>query len=321
MSDIAHRQIETNGIHLHVAERGEGPLVILCHGFPETWYSWRHQLAALADAGFHVVAPDQRGYGRSDGPADAGTYDILHLVGDIVGLVTALGAGGASIIGSDWGSVVAAHCALLRPDLFRAVGLLSVPYLQRQWGRHPPTEVTRRTSGSRIFYQLYMQQPDIPERELEADVRGSLLSLLYSLSGDAPEERRWQPYLDPGQPLVRPNALPSELPRWLSEEDLQTFVEDFSRTGFKNALNWYRNIDRNWELTAFLSGAPIRQPSLLLAGAHDPVFTLYRERWTERSMPRLENQGVFAGVGHWITQEDPPALNERLVEFLRDYGR
>src|SRR5438477_6633096 len=129
--EIRHRTIETNGIRLHIAEQGEGPLVVLCHGFPEFWYSWRHQLPALAAAGFHAVAPDQRGYGRTDRPPSIEAYDIFQLTGDIVGLVQALGRDQAIIVGHDWGAPVAWSCALLRPDIFRAVALLSVPYLPR----------------------------------------------------------------------------------------------------------------------------------------------------------------------------------------------
>src|SRR5215216_3369207 len=192
MAGTNHRFVETNGIRMHVAEAGEGPLVILCHGFPECWYSWRHQLLALAAAGYHAVAPDQRGYGETDRPEPIEAYHILHLTADMVGLVHALGEARAIIVGHDWGAPVAWHCALLRPDLFTGVGLLSVPYLQRSWSDPRPTEIMRLLAGEQQFYQLYFQEPGKAEAELEADVRVSLATFLYSASGDPPPERRWR---------------------------------------------------------------------------------------------------------------------------------
>ena len=186
MDNITHRFVETNGIRMHITEQGEGPLVILCHGFPESWYSWRHQLAALADAGFHAVAPDQRGYGQTDRPEPIEAYHILELAADIAGLVHALGEERAVVVGHDWGAPVAWHCGLLRPDIFRAVGLLSVPYLPRPCEDIRPTEAMRALVGEKEFYMLYFQEPGKAEAELEADARTAMRMLLYSGSGDAP---------------------------------------------------------------------------------------------------------------------------------------
>src|ERR1700720_2227671 len=186
-TEVTHRTIETNGIRIHLAEAGQGPLVVLCHGFPESWYSWRHQLAALAEAGFHAVAPDMRGYGQSDRPERIDQYTLLHLVGDIVGLLDALGASHAVIAGHDWGAPVAWHAALLRPDRFRGVVGLSVPYRPR--GSVRPTSAMPQTDDA-IFYQLYFQEPGVAEREFERDIRVSLRTILYSASGDAPR-RDW----------------------------------------------------------------------------------------------------------------------------------
>src|SRR5437773_4502508 len=183
MTDIQHRTIDTNGIRMHIAEQGTGPLVVLCHGFPESWYSWRHQLAALADAGFHAVAPDMRGYGQTDRPAEIDQYTLLHLVGDIVGLLDALGEPSAVIAGHDWGAPVAWHAALLRPDRFRAVIGLSVPFRPR--GSVRPTTVMPRTDDA-IFYQLYFQTPGVAEAELERDPRSAIRRVLYWGSGDGP---------------------------------------------------------------------------------------------------------------------------------------
>src|SRR5437867_10723236 len=219
MSEITHRTVETNGIRMHVAEQGTGPLVILGHGFPESWYSWRHQLAALAAAGFHAVAPDMRGYGQTDAPAEIEAYTLLHLVGDMVGLVSALGETTAVIAGHDWGAPVAWHAALLRPDRFRAVIGLSVPFRPR--GSTRPTTMMPRTDDA-IFYQLYFQEPGVAEAELERDPRATIRSVLYWLSGAAP-----LPTAPPGSGMVgmvprRGGFLggldvPGTLPAWLPD--------------------------------------------------------------------------------------------------------
>ena len=186
MTAIKHRTVETNGIRMHVAEQGEGPLVVLCHGFPESWYSWRHQLAALAEAGFRAVAPDMRGYGQTDAPTEIESYTQLHLVGDMVGLLDALGVQTAVIVGHDWGGPVAWNSALLRPDRFRAVVGLSVPFIPRRPGR--PSTAYPQTDDA-IFYQAYFQTPGVAEKELERDVRSTIRRTLYSASGDAARRR------------------------------------------------------------------------------------------------------------------------------------
>src|SRR6266850_1804155 len=182
-TDIRHRTVETNGIRMQLAEAGAGPPVLLCHGFPESWYSWRRQLPALAEAGFHAVAPDMRGYGRTDRPEAIDQYTLLHLVGDIVGLLDALAVEQAVIAGHDWGAPVAWHAALLRPDRFRGVIGLSVPYRPR--GSVRPTTVMPQTDDA-VFYQLYFQTPGVAEAEFERDVRSTFRHLLCSASGDAP---------------------------------------------------------------------------------------------------------------------------------------
>jgi len=319
---VEHRAVKTNGITLHFAEAGQGPLVVLCHGFPETWYSWRHQLEFLASSGWHVLAPDQRGYGRTDIPTEVEKYTILHLVADIVGLVQAQQSATAAIVGHDWGSIVAAHCALMRPDLFKAVALLSVPYVPRQWTKHKPTEVLGRVFGGKPTYHIYFQEPGAAERELEQDVHRTLLSMFYSLSGSVPPEYRWKPVIDKGQRLLDTTTLPAELPSWLTQQDLQTYEKDFERSGFTGGLNWYRNLDRNWELTASLTEAPLSQPSMFLAGELDPILGLYRNYQTAiaKSMPGLRQTAVLKGIGHWITQEDPITLNRLLLDFLAACG-
>src|ERR1700746_776908 len=268
-TDVTHRTVEANGIHLHVAEQGEGPLVILCHGFPESWYSLRHQLAALAAAGFHAVAPDMRGYGRSDRPEAIEQYTLLHLVGDMVGLLDALGIEQAAIAGHDWGAPVAWHAALLRPDRFRAVVGLSVPHRPRT--SVVPTSVMPRRDDA-VFYQLYFQTPGVAEAEFERDVRQTFLKLLGNVPRGAPNSDTGPVGMVPrdgGFLTGRPT--PASLPAWLKEADIDFYVSEFKRTGFRGGLNWYRNIDRNWELLTPFAGAKVTVPALYMAGDRDLV--------------------------------------------------
>lgn len=324
MTTIQHRFIDTNGLRMHVAEQGEGPLVVLCHGWPESWYSWRHQLTALAEAGYHAVAPDQRGYGQTDKPEAIDAYHILNLTADIVGLVQALGKEQATIVGHDWGAPVAWHCALLRPDLFPTLALLSVPYVQRAWTDPRPTDAMKLMVGEQYnFYQLYFQEPGKAEAELEADVRKSLLGFLYSASGDPPPEQRWRYLFKRTETLLDTITVPAALPHWLTEKDLDFFVQEFTRTGFRGGLNWYRNIDRMWELTRFLCGTKINQPSLFVVGEFDPVITMSRHAYetVKDTMPNLQKKALIPGAGHWIQQERPVEVNRLLVEFLANVGK
>jgi pimeloyl-ACP methyl ester carboxylesterase len=318
MADVTHRFIDTNGIRMHIAEQGQGPLVVLCHGFPECWYAWRHQLPALAEAGYRVVAPDQRGYGQTDQPEPIEAYHILQLTGDIVGLVHALGEERAIIVGHDWGAPVAWYCALLRPDMFLAIGLLSVPYLQRSWQDIRPTEAMRHMAGEQEFYQLYFQAPGKAEADLEANVGTTMRLFLYAASGDAPPEKRWRFLFDKSERFVETGSMPETLPDWLSEQDVEVFTREFERTGFRGGLNWYRNIDRMWELTPFLSGAKLHQPTLFVAGELDPVITMYRGAFEamEQTVPGLRQKVLLPRAGHWIQQERPAQVNQLLLEFL-----
>jgi len=316
MPPFQRRFVQTNGIRMHVAEQGEGPLVVLCHGFPESWYSWRHQLTALAEAGYHAVAPDMRGYGQTDAPAAITEYSMLHLVGDMVGLVLALGAPKAVVVGHDWGAPVAWHCALLRPDLFIGVAALSVPFR----GRGPvlPTTAMPRTEDAE-FYQLYFQEPGKAERELQSNVRHTMRALLYGASGDAPASQQITMVPRDGGFLTR-LANPDELPLWLREEDVNFYVSEFERVGFRGGLNWYRNIDRNWELLAAYAGAKVAVPALFVAGDRDPVVTSPAAQKVIAGLtgpvPRLRASILLAGCGHWTQQERPQQVNGALLEFL-----
>jgi pimeloyl-ACP methyl ester carboxylesterase len=324
--DVTHRFIEANGIRMHIAEQGQGPLVLLCHGFPECWRSWHYQLGALAAAGYHVVAPDMRGYGQTDRPEAVESYTILHLVGDMVGLLDALDEEQAAIVGHDWGANVAWNAAIMRPDRFRAVMTMSVPYIPRGQVYGPrshvrPTEAMRQLAGEQAFYQLYFLEPGVAEAEMERDIHTTMLQVFYALSGDAAEEERWHPLsLDPGAGMFTSTPVPSRLPDWISEADLDYFTSEFERTGFVGGLNWYRNFDRNWELTAAFSGAKVTQPTLFLWGDRDPVFEI------PGSAARIERQKQYVpnlrelcleGCGHWVQMERANEVNGVIVEFLK----
>jgi pimeloyl-ACP methyl ester carboxylesterase len=314
VAEITHRQVESNGIHMHIAEAGSGPLVILLHGFPEGWYSWRHQLLALADAGFHAVAPDQRGYGLTDAPHDIAAYAMMQLVGDVVGLVAALNETRAIVVGHDWGAPVAWTTALFRPDLVRGVVGLSVPFRPR--GSRPPLEVFRKVLGER-FYQVYFQEPGVAEADLERDVRRTVRSFLFAASGDAPQLA--DPMVGP-EGWVTAMPLPERLPGWLSEADIDHFTAEFERTGFRGGLNWYRNLDRNWEQTAPWQGAIVSPPALYAVGDRDLVYHLPGSKEFLAALPKfvpnLTRTVVLDGCGHWIQQERPAAVNEAMLEFV-----
>jgi pimeloyl-ACP methyl ester carboxylesterase len=323
MNELSHRTIEANGIRFHFAEQGKGPLVLLCHGFPESWYSWRHQLTALAQAGFHAVAPDMRGYGQTEHPAEAERYSLFHLVGDMVGLLDVLGESDAVIAGHDWGAPVAWHAALMRPDRFRGVIALSVPYRPR--GSVPPTLVMPRNDDA-IFYQLYFQTPGVAELELEKDVRLSLRKILYSASGDSTRPSSATATAGVGMVPKSGGLLtvmrdPETLPPWLTERELDFYTEQFARSGFRGGLNWYRNIDRNWELLAPFAGACVNVPALYIAGDRDLVVSFPGMdkviAGLSRFVPRLRATLTLPGCGHWTQQERPNEVNTAMIEFLR----
>jgi pimeloyl-ACP methyl ester carboxylesterase len=320
MSSINHRFVEVNGISMHIAEQGSGPLVLLLHGFPESWYSWRHQLAALADAGFHAVAPDQRGYGQTDRPEAVERYTQLHLVGDVIGLLDALGEEQAVVAGHDWGAPVAYNAGLLRPDRVRGVILLSVPYVPR--GPISLLTAMRMVLGDG-FYMAYFQQPGVAEAELERDVRRSLRMLFYSASGNAPRPAGPppQPVVPPGKGVLDIMADPAQLPAWLTEADLDFYTTEFERTGFRGGLNWYRTIDLSWELMAAWNGALLLPPTLFVAGDRDLVvnFPGMDDLLPNLRLfiPRLTETVMLPGCGHWTQQERPDEVNAAILTFLQ----
>ncbi|MGS2589833.1 alpha/beta fold hydrolase [Streptomyces hebeiensis] len=315
---VEHRAVDVNGVRLHIAEEGEGPLVVLLHGFPECWYSWRHQFGPLAARGFHVVAPDQRGYGRSERPEAVDAYTILHLVGDVVGLIHALGEERAFVVGHDWGAPVAWHTALLRPDVVRGVAGLSVPPPFRG-GSRPLEAMNKLFDGQ--FYWNYFEKPGVAEAEFERDVRTSLRRFLYAASGDNPANvTPPQPLVPRGGGFLERMPEPETLPSWLTEADVDVFAEEYAANGFTGGLNWYRNIDRNWELTAPWAGATVQPPALYIAGDRDLVTAFPGTPELVENLPRLlpdvREPLILPGCGHWTQQERPDEVNAALLGFL-----
>jgi pimeloyl-ACP methyl ester carboxylesterase len=308
------RTVSANAIEIFLTEQGRGPLVILCHGWPELSYSWRHQIPAIAEAGFHVVAPDMRGFGRTSAPADISAYSIFDHVGDMVALVAALGEKQAVIIGHDWGAPVAWHAALFRPDLFSAVAGLSVPPPSR--GRGRPLD-TLRESGTTNFYWQYFQPPGVAEQEFERDV-GFTMRAVFGRGFSNPAASL---FVEEGKGFLGDPAIPRQLPEWIAEDELSHFIASYQKSGFRGGLNWYRNIDRNWELTAPWQGAQIHQPSLFIAGSNDSVITgligAKRVLDMDRVLPNLRQKLIIDGAGHWIQQERPKEVNAALIDFLK----
>jgi pimeloyl-ACP methyl ester carboxylesterase len=312
------RTISANGIEIFLLEQGEGPLVVLCHGWPELSYSWRHQIPAIAAAGFRVAAPDMRGFGRTSAPVQIEAYSIFDHVGDMVALVAALGEQQAVIVGHDWGAPVAWHAAMFRPDVFTAVAGLSVPPPFR--GRGRPLDSLREIGISNFYWQ-YFQKPGVAEGELERDVDLTMRILLGRGFSDPSASL----FVADGKGFLGDVSVVRPLPDWLSEADVSYFSEIYRKTGFRGGLNWYRNIDRNWELTAPWQGALIVQPSLFIAGANDAVITGLmggkRVADMERVLPNLKQKLIIDGAGHWIQQERAAEVNAALTDFLQQNSR
>ena len=308
--------IQTNGVTLRTVVKGEGPLVILLHGFPEFWHLWRHQIDPIVAAGYKVAVPDQRGYAGSDAPEAIEDYDILHLTGDVVGIADALGYDNFIVIGQDWGCIVAWHTALLYPDRVSAVMGLSVP----SWGRaeNPDTLINPPGLDGKYWYIRNFQQLGA-ELGLEAYPEATLRMTYYVISADSPPGSWMSQVAYPADAsMAEIFDMPAELPAWLSQEDLDYHVSQFKKNGFRGGVNWYRNIERNWALTPQLADAKFTQPAHFIAGAEDDVL-LYVPNWAE-IMPThfedLRRTKLIEGAGHWLMLEKPQETTDEILLFL-----
>ena len=305
-------------VDLHVLDAGpeDGPTVVLAHGFPELAYSWRHQIPALADAGYRVLAPDQRGFGRSSRPDAVTDYDVHHLAGDLVALLDAVGADDAVFAGHDWGAMLVWQLALLHPDRVRGVVGLSVPFLPRT--KRPPVEMMRERFAGSFFYIVYFQEPGVADAELGADPARTMRRMLSgTTTGDGAADSAITMTAGDDRGFVERMPEPDHLPDWLSQDELDVYVAEFRRTGFTGALNWYRNMDRNWHLTPQFGGATVSMPGAFIGGSADPVLILSPPAGREVYFEDFRGNTIVDGAGHWVQQEAPGAVNEALLSFLR----
>jgi pimeloyl-ACP methyl ester carboxylesterase len=315
VTDPRERYVDVNGVRLRVTEAGDrgAPVVLLVHGFPDLAYAWRRQVPVLADAGFHVLAPDQRGYGGSSRPDAVTDYDIVRLTDDLVGLLDEVGAQRAVVVGHDWGAILAWHLPLLHPDRVSAVAGLSMPPVPRP--RRAPTAALRRTFGEHFFYMLHVQEPGVADGEMDRDPATTLRRIMSAPDpGDAAAMARMHA---PGpEGFVDRIPEPGGLPPWISRPEFDHYVAEFSRTGFTGPLNWYRNLDRNWELTASPPAATITVPALFVGGTADPALTVNRPARAREVVVGDYREVMISGAGHWLQQERPDEVNAALLEFL-----
>jgi pimeloyl-ACP methyl ester carboxylesterase len=287
------------GVELAVTELGQGRPVILCHGFPELAYSWRHQLPVLATGGYRAIAPDMRGYGRSPAPEEVQAYDVLTVGGDLIGLLDDLGEERAVFVGHDWGAIVVWQLALSYPERVAAVTAMSVPFVPRPPA--PPVGLLRQALGE-DFYIVWFQEPGVADEALARDVRRTFTTT-----------EQWTAQWAEGDDGTR-------RPPWLTKEDLDVYVKTFERTGFTGGLNYYRNLDRNWELTSDLAERRVEQPALFVAGSRDPVLKFTPVEIMDGWVTDLREKLLIAGAGHWVQQECPAAVNDALMRFLAEIG-
>ena len=312
--NINQRRVETNGISLNIAEQGEGPLVLMLHGFPESWYSWRHQFSALAEAGYHAVAPDMRGYGESDKPFEIEAYNQVEVVNDIIGLIPALGYETAVVFGHDWGAPTAWSCALNHADKVSAVGALSVPFRPR--GDSPPLATLKAIFKDRFFYQLYFQEPGKAEAELEKDPALTIRKFYHMASGEMNTSLLSEKSADADLLSDLPDP-GTQMGPWISKEDVNFYASEFKQSGFRGPLSYYRNMDLTWELTKD-SPRKISQPALFVAGERDGVILMAADALNEldKQVPDLRVNKLIPKIGHWTQQEAPEEVNKALIEFL-----
>ncbi|KAL7003111.1 Hydrolase [Sarracenia purpurea var. burkii] len=308
--------VNVNGINMHIAEKGQGPVVLFLHGFPEIWYTWRHQITAFAALGYRAVAPDLRGYGDSDAPASAECYTCHHVVGDVVALVESLGADQVFVVAHDWGAMIGWYLCLFRPDLVKAYVSLTVPFRPR----HPamkPVQTMRALFGD-DYYMCRFQKPGDIESEIAKYGTAEVLKKILS------DRKPGLPFLPKENPFgISPNA--SELPSWLSEDDLRFYAAKFEQTGFAGGLNYYRAMDSNWELTSPWNGAQVKVPVKFIVGDLDMVYTTpgvkeyVHNGGFKKDVPFLEETVVMEGVAHFINQERAEEVNSHIHDFISKF--
>jgi pimeloyl-ACP methyl ester carboxylesterase len=324
MSEITHEQIPANGIELHVATAGpaDGKPVILVHGFPELWYSWRHQLGALGEAGFRAIALDQRGYGASSLPTEVSDYGSDKLTGDLEGLLDHYGYDQATFVGHDWGAMVVWEMGRLHPERVSSLFNMSVPYSNAP---APPTEIFKVIFEGKFFYMLYFQPVGPAEAEFEADPRHFLRTMLYSAGGEGMANANALMVDAPAEGTRFMDILaeaPAQLPAWLTEHDVDVYAEAFKQGGFFGPVSFYRNMDANWERSHDIPVSVYTFPTGFITGSLDPVNSMMPGAIEEmaQAMPDFRGGTTVEGAGHWVQQENPAETNAALLKFLADVG-
>lgn len=318
--ELTHRFVATNGIRMHVAEQGEGHPVIFCHGFPHTWFIWNRQLAAVAAAGYRAIAPDLRGYGRTEAPADVAARTNCEVIGDLLGLLDDIDAEQAVFVGLDFGAALVWELALRAPERVRGIIVLNNPFVPRP--SRPPSQLWAKASQRHFLHLDYFQKPGVADAELGADPREFLARVYYSLSADYHYLDTWRfPAEGTGYLDVLPEAPP--LPwRWLSDDELEVLAQDFERTGFTGGLNWYRALDRNWELTADYADATVTPPTYFLYGDRDPDMEGFSGRdplaTLRENVPNLRGVTKIGGAGHLVQLERTTEVNDWITAHLRE---
>ncbi|KAF3454550.1 hypothetical protein FNV43_RR04998 [Rhamnella rubrinervis] len=318
MDGIEHKMISVNGITMHIAEKGQGPMVLFIHGFPELWYSWRHQITALSSLGYHAVAPDLRGYGDTDAPSSVGSYSCLHIVGDLIALMDSLGEDQVLVVAQDWGAIIAWYLCLFRPERVKAFVCLSVPFRPR----HPtfkPVESMHALFGDDYYICRFQEAGEIEAEIGEVGTEQVLKSILTT-------RKTGPPCLPKGKAFENDQAdTLVTLPTWLSEGDLNYYTKKFDRKGFTGPLNYYRALDLNWELTAAWSGAQVRVPVKFIVGDMDMVYTTpgvkeyVHNGGFKKDVPFLEQVVVLEGAGHFINQERADEINTHIYDFINKF--
>ncbi|CAL0311211.1 unnamed protein product [Lupinus luteus] len=316
MEGIEHRTVKVNGINMHVAEKGQGPVVLFLHGFPELWYSWRHQIQYISSKGYHAVAPDLRGYGDTDAPSSINSYSCFHLVGDIIALIDSLGVEQVYLVAHDWGATIGWYLCLFRPDRIKAYVCLSVPYLPRN-PKFKPLDGMRALHGE-DFYICRFQEPGKIEGEFAKTETEKIIKNFLT-------DRRSGPPILPKEWVGSIPKDTTPLPSWLTQQDVAYYSSIFNKTGFTGGLNYYRNINSNWELTAPWTGAQIKVPVKFITGDLDVVYSSFgTKKYIEsgafkKDVPLLEEVVIQEGVAHFNNQEAAEEVNKHIYEFIKKF--
>ncbi|MDX1490714.1 MAG: alpha/beta hydrolase [Pseudohongiellaceae bacterium] len=318
---ITSRTITVNGLNIKIAEAGDsGPYVLMAHGWPESWYSWRHQMVALAEAGYRVIAPDMPGYGDSDAPEKLEQYTAHNVSAILVGILDELGVDKAFLVSHDFGTIVCWTTVQLYPERFIGFAPTSVPY----FGRHSrsPIDLWQERYGDNFYYILYHQEPGVAEAEYDADPEGLLIRMFQSPGYKSKEPQIKDTKRSAGGYIPR-RGEPFGLPDWLDQEDFDYYVAAFKKAGFRGGVNYYRNFHRNWEFSERFAGKKVQVPTCFIAGSRDLVLAKATKEDLERKMPAgvedLRGVHLIDNIGHWLQQESPDELNKLLIEFFDSF--